>query len=208
MLHALMEAGAAAPPTEALTQYVGPPLSESFAALLPNSDPAVIEIAIAAYRRRFEEVGILENRLYPRIKEALKELSTLSSCLCIVTAKPHDYARQILERLEIANLFNGVYGPELQERQYSKQSLIHKACSQQNVIPVETVMIGDRAEDIFGAKENGLRSVAVAWGYAERYELEKAQPDQLITSSDELVSYIRSISRVPVCVEGVPLVMI
>jgi len=173
------------------TQYVGPPLAELFAALIPESDPRLIEVAIAAYRRRFEQVGIFENKLYPGMKNTLEELSTLGHCLCLVTAKPHKYAGQIIARLEIAHLFRAVYGAELAQRQYSKESLIRKACSEQNVIADATVMIGDRAEDILGAKENGLRTVGVTWGYGGQEELAKAQPDRLITSSHELLDYVR-----------------
>jgi len=53
-------------------------------------------------------------------------------------------------------------------------------------------MIGDRAEDILGAKRNGLFSVGALWGYGERSELEAAQPDCLAESTDRLIEYIRS----------------
>jgi len=190
-LYGLTEAGVEAPAIEALTQYVGPPLAESFAALIPNSDPRLVEVAIAAYRRRFEQVGIFENKLYPGMKDTLEKLSALGHSRCVVTAKPHKYARQILDRLEIAHLFKAVYGPELAQRQYSKESLIRKACNEQDLRPDETAMIGDRAEDILGAKENGLRSVGVTWGYGGQEELTKAQPDRLIASSHELLDYVR-----------------
>jgi phosphoglycolate phosphatase len=52
-------------------------------------------------------------------------------------------------------------------------------------------MIGDRAEDVHGAKSNGLGSVAVTWGYGDREELEAAQPDRIVASSYELEEYIR-----------------
>ncbi len=40
-------------------------------------------------------------------------------------------------------------------------------------------MIGDRHHDITGAKENGLRTVGVLWGYGSRQELEDAGADAL-----------------------------
>lgn len=40
-------------------------------------------------------------------------------------------------------------------------------------------MIGDRESDIAAAKENGLRSAGVLWGYGSREELESVQPDLL-----------------------------
>jgi phosphoglycolate phosphatase len=57
---ALEEAGIAPPPIEDLTRYVGPPLPVSLATLLGTSDIQLVERAIAAYRRRFEQVGMFE----------------------------------------------------------------------------------------------------------------------------------------------------
>ena len=36
------------------------------------------------------------------------------------------------------------------------------------------LMVGDRRHDIIGAKENGLDSMGVLYGYGDRDELEKA----------------------------------
>jgi phosphoglycolate phosphatase len=151
-----------------------------------------MESAIAAYRRRFEEVGMFENALYPGIKEALEGFEAFGHRLCVVTAKPRRYAWQILEHFKLAQLFCGVYGPELSQREYSKESLIRDACSHHNVIRSQTVMIGDRADDILGAKSNGLHSIGVTWGYGEREELAAAQPDRLVTSAGELVDYLNT----------------
>ena len=52
----------------------GPPLYQVFEALLPVKDPALIERAIVACRERYEEIGILENSPYPRVREALTTL--------------------------------------------------------------------------------------------------------------------------------------
>jgi phosphoglycolate phosphatase len=190
--HALLELGCSGVPVADLTKYVGPPLPASFTTLLGTSNRARIDLAIAVYRRRFEHVGMFENRLYPGIDEALAELGADGHTLCVVTAKPRVYARQILERFSLAHRFRAVYGPELGDRQYSKESLIREACVQENIVTDRAIMIGDRAEDILGAKRNGLRSVAVTWGYGEPEELDAAEPDGFARSRKELVEYIRS----------------
>jgi phosphoglycolate phosphatase len=135
---------------------------------------------------------MFENVLYPGMKEALEEFEASGHFLCVVTAKPRKYAWQILEHFKLSQLFRGVYGPELSQREYSKESLIHEACSNHDVIRRETVMIGDHAEDILGAKNNGLCSIGVTWGYGEREELESARPDRLVSSAGELVEYINT----------------
>lgn len=189
--HALGELGVMCPDEETLTEYVGPPLAAAFSALLETSDHAQIDRAIAAFRRRFEPVGMFENALYPGVAEAILELAAIGFRLSVVTAKPHVYATKILEHFGLADHFSRVYGPELADRTYSKEGLIRQACVMERLSPHDAVMVGDRVEDILGAKANGLRSVAVLWGYGNDAELEAAQPDHIVTTSAELVRCLR-----------------
>ena len=188
--HALIEAGRAAPPIEALTRYVGPPLLGTFATLLETSERDRIEAAIGAYRRRFERVGLFENSLYAGIAEMLGPLDAAGHELRVVTVKPRPYARRILEHFGIADRFRGVHGPDLDARDYSKASLIHEVCLTAPLADGSALMIGDRAEDVHGARSNGIGSVAVTWGYGDPAELAAARPDCLVASSSELVDYI------------------
>jgi ribonucleotide monophosphatase NagD (HAD superfamily) len=134
---------------------------------------------------------MFENSLYPGIGEMLAIFGAMGYDMYIVTAKPCAYARQILEHFGIVQWFREVHGPELGERTYTKESLIGAArLRTKDVSPA--VMIGDRAEDVSGAKMNGMGSVAVTWGYGERDELEAAQPDAIVASSQELIDYVCS----------------
>jgi phosphoglycolate phosphatase len=189
--HALIEAGMVVPPIEDLTRYVGPPLPASFATLLRTSDAQQIEKTIASYRRRFEQLGMFENSLYPGIAETLRAFEQRGHEMYVVTAKPRAYALRILEHFGITQLFRGVYGPELDAREYSKESLIREARIGTSAHAGRAVVIGDRAEDVRGAKRNGLGSVGVTWGYGDREELKAAQPDRIVESTGELMAYIR-----------------
>ena len=51
--------------------------------------------------------------------------------------------------------------------------------------PSDAIVIGDRAADIIGARENGVRSIGVSWGYGEPEEL--AEADDVVDSWPDLV---------------------
>ena len=48
------------------------------------------------------------------------------------------------------------------------------------------VMIGDRKFDMIGAKNNGIDSIGVTYGYGEREELEACSPTAMVDSVVEL----------------------
>lgn len=188
--HALTEAGAIAPPLEELTRYVGPPLSAAFASLLRTDDMRQIQRAITSYRRCFDLVGLVENRLFPGIPEMLLAFEAAGHDMFVVTSKPRLYALRILEHLGIRSMFRAVHGPELEARRYTKEGLIREALVSAPPGTNHAIMIGDRAEDVHGAEANGLGTVAVAWGYGDPQELDAARPDRIVASPGELMAYV------------------
>ena len=190
--HALTKLGYEAPADDALRPYLGPALAVSFAELMGTSDPELIDRAVLAFRDRFEPVGMFENTVYPGIRSALATLGTDGFDLHVVTVKPRIYANRILEHFELAPHFSTVTGADLGDRQYTKSSLIRAACANTGVNVGTTAMIGDRAEDVQGARDNGLRAIAVTWGYGTWLELESAAPDRFVASPEDLVACVRS----------------
>ena len=56
--------------------------------------------------------------------------------------------------------------------------------------PLSVSMIGDRGEDVVGARDNGVHAIAVTWGYGTEAELEAARPDRIVRSTAELLQYL------------------
>ena len=54
----------------------------------------------------------------------------------------------------------------------------------------KAVMIGDREHDILGAKENGMDSVGVLFGYGSKEEFEDAGADWIVESVEELTELL------------------
>ena len=52
------------------------------------------------------------------------------------------------------------------------------------------VMVGDREHDIIGAKENGLKSIGVLYGYGDEAELKTAGADYIVSSPADILNLI------------------
>jgi phosphoglycolate phosphatase len=187
--HALLDAGAGARSDAELRPFLGPPLRDAFATLLGTTDDARVEQAVRAYRIRFEDVGMFENAVCPGIPEALEALSRAGYRLHVVTVKPTVYARRILEHFSLDGFFRSITGSKLNGRGDTKLSLIRDALRGAAAESSAAAMIGDRGEDIAGARSNGVCPIAAAWGYGDMEEFRAAGADVVVGSPSELVTH-------------------
>ncbi len=149
-------------------------------------DDAKMEEAVAAYREYFSARGLYENKLYEGISELLITAHEKGINLFLATSKPTVYAGKILEYFELGIYFKNIYGSELTVQNRSKGSLIREAIKNENLHGQRVLMVGDREFDVLGARENGISSAAVSYGYGPISELIKSEPDYIVTSVLEL----------------------
>jgi phosphoglycolate phosphatase len=170
-------AGLPIPEPESLAFMLGPPLRESFAKL---AGPADADALVALYRERYDPIGMLENRVFPGMPQALEDLVGLSYRLMVATSKNEVYARRILDHFGLARFFEAIHGAEPDGTRANKGELIAHVLKNHGLDPRAAAMIGDREHDAIGAKRNGLWPIGALWGYGSREELERAGADPLI----------------------------
>jgi phosphoglycolate phosphatase len=194
LAHALHALNRSVPPPADLAVHIGPPLASAFHALLDSPDEPTLRAAVAAYRERYVSIGILENQVYPGIPAALAALQDAGIALHLVTSKPTVYAARIVEHFGLAAYLTSVHGPGLDELHLPKAVLVRRALEAGTIDPRAAALVGDRGVDLAAARENGVRSMGVTWGYGTREELEAA--DLIVHSPSELVARVRALARV------------
>jgi len=169
-----------------IQRLIGLPLEEVLQALLkPYGDDRIAE-AVAVYRHHYGESGLLRTEVYPGIDGALREMRHVGLRLYLATSKREVFARSILDNLELAAYFDGIYGSVPGGKLDHKPELLAYILSKQDIYPANCLMIGDRRQDIIGARAVNMRCLGVLWGYGSRDELEAAGADQLVERPSEL----------------------
>lgn len=143
--------------------------------------PDRVADAVIAYRAHYSQSGIFNSIPYPGIAEALVGFQEIGARLFLATSKRRNFAQLILEHLDFATFFEGIYGPEVDGPLSHKPELISYVIERHALTKSSCVMVGDRHLDIAGAHANQISALGVLWGYGSRDELEAARADSLIT---------------------------
>ena len=191
--YALGRLGHPCPPPEELTRYIGPPIRPAFGEILQSEDARLIEEAVAVYRERFATVGLYENRVYEGVPEMLAGLRSAGFRLFVATSKPQPYAEEVLRHFSLDSYFEDVQGNELGGRLDDKAELVRELRARGGLRADLSVMVGDRRHDVRAARENGLRSVGVTYGYGAVAELSDAGADHVVGSPGEVEELIKQL---------------
>ena len=173
-------------PTEMRT-FVGPPLRDSFIRFGVRPEDA--EEAVAVYRSRYTTVGKFEGFPYPGVPELLQRLRAEGYHLFVATSKPEDMAVEILEHFGMAPCFERIVGATLDGSRSSKASVI--ACLLEEAGAADgTLMVGDTAFDVLGAKAHGIPTAGVSWGYGLREDMVSAGAAVIVDTPAALEQFI------------------
>ena len=174
-----------------LRKFIGPPLQDSFSTDYGFSEDE-IEDVIKTFREYYSEKGIFENTIYENIQTVLFELKTRGKKLVVATSKPEVFTKQVLDHFNISSYFDYVSGATLNNEKIKKVDIIRDAICKLGITDKsKIVMVGDRKLDILGAKENGIDSIGVLWGYGDLLELEKVGPTYIAEKVLDLLEIIK-----------------
>ena len=169
-----------------LYKFIGPPLKDSFMEFYGFTEQQAGE-ALLKYRERFEVTGWRENVVYDGMEKLLRHLRSRGKRIMLATSKPEVFAEQILVYFGLRDYFDFVGGASLDGRRNYKADVIRYVLDANGISSREkAVMVGDRKFDILGAKEFGLETIGVLYGYGDREELTTAGADHLVGSVAEL----------------------
>ncbi len=187
--YALKSFGITETDREHLTNFIGPPLIESFMHYYHFDKNTAIR-AVEKYREYFTVKGIFENSVYQQVPELLAELTDEGKKLLLATSKPLVFAQRILDYFKLSSYFHFTAGSNLDGTRTKKSEVISYALLECRLqAGTNAVMIGDRKYDIIGARETGLDSVGVLYGYGSRQEMEKEDPTHMV----ETVAGLRAV---------------
>ncbi len=124
-------------------------------------------------------------KLYPQIKDVLKDLSEKNIQLWLLSSQPEDNLKLQVEKFGISNYFSGITGGV-----HDKEAGFKKLLNNNNIKADETICVGDTIREIKAGKASDLTTVAITWGFGSREQLSSANPDYILNDLTNLSEII------------------
>jgi phosphoglycolate phosphatase len=122
---------------------------------------------------------------YPALIEALDRLSDAGMRLAVCTNKLEELAIPLMEKLGLSDRFAAITGGDSFPVRKPDARHILGTIEKAGGDPTTTIMIGDSVNDILAARNAGIPSIAVTFGYSD-VPVEALDPDHVIEDYAEL----------------------
>ncbi|WP_026380463.1 phosphoglycolate phosphatase [Afifella pfennigii] len=142
----------------------------------------------------YEPRATLKTRLFPGVAETLESLAGEDIRLAVLTNKPAEATRLILEGLKVERFFSVVIGGDSGLPKKPDPAVVFRALKELGVAAEEALLVGDSPADIGAARAAGLAVIAVSYGYTAIPPAELGA-DQVVDELGEIVSAIRLMGR-------------
>ena len=187
--HAYRTLGLEVPDDALLNRYLGPPLLDGF---MENAglDKERAAEACRIFRAYYRAGAMYECTPYDGILPLLAHLKQEGIPAGIASCKLDPFVKAIAEKRGYLPYFAAAVGASEDGSISTKAEVIGLALSTLHLAPENVLMVGDRKDDILGAKEAGTASGGALWGFSLPGELKEAGADHLFTTPKELEKFI------------------
>jgi phosphoglycolate phosphatase len=148
-----------------------------------------VEEALEFFLEYYREHYLDYTLLYPGVREALDRLRAAGKQMAVLTNKPVRISTAILEGLGVGGHFFRVYGGNSFDFKKPHPIGVEALIREAGVTPDRAVMIGDSSVDIQTARNAGIRSFGVTYGFQPE-SLSDPAPDRLADRMEDVADWI------------------
>jgi phosphoglycolate phosphatase len=151
-------------PEEIISSYIGNGAPVLVAKSLgPGVPPAELDRALKFFLTHYEDHKMDNTCAYPGVAEALEHLSAMP--MAVLTNKPERISVRILEALGLARYFRAIYGGNTFPTKKPDPLGVNTILREFSVRPNEALLIGDSEVDVQTARNAGILSAVVNYGF-------------------------------------------
>ncbi len=159
--------------------------------LVQDSD-FIVDSAVDVYETEYKKCYLEKTHPYDGIIEVLENLKSDGVKIAVLSNKQDSFVKDIIYKLFGKNFFSVVQGqtPSMPTKPDPVSSFY--ICKQMGVKPSNCFFVGDSDVDVKTAKNAGMTSIGVLWGYRAKEVLEEAGADFTIEAPVDLQEVLKA----------------
>lgn len=142
------------------------------------------------FNRFYADVLKKGSELYPGVRVTLTALKEQGYRLAMITNKPSRFLPQLLKDLSLTSLFDLVLGADDVTARKPHPAPIYQTLGAFGLYRDELLFVGDSRNDIESAKEAGVATVGLTYGYNFGRLISEENPTYVIDHFEELLSIL------------------
>jgi len=159
-------------------------------AMPKDSSVETINEALELFKSIYE-TGIRENsKVYNGIYQMLDEIKNTNLKLAVLSNKPHEFTVEFIEYFFEDYPFVEIHGQKKEVPKKPNPMGAINISKALNIEPNEIIFVGDTPTDINTAKNAGMSSIGVSWGYRSVEELILAKADFIAKDTEHLTQIL------------------
>ena len=157
-----------------MKKYLGPPLADSFRDLA-GFDEKIIPDTIKKFREYYLKKGVYEYEFFEDLKPTFDKLRNLGCILAVATSKLELGAIEMLKHADLFDEFDFICGSTQDGTRVTKTQVVSHVINHYGITnKKEVILLGDRENDVTGAKNNGIDCCGILCGFGSRKEFEES----------------------------------
>ena len=146
--------------------------------------------ALERYQHHYLQINGDHSELYAGVHEGLLAMKKGGVRLACVTNKPIAFARPLLDKKGLINLFEVIYGGDSLAHKKPHPLPMLTVCKDFDLQPDQVVAIGDSSNDSEAARAAGCRVLTVPYGYNHGQPVQTIDTDGIVESLLDAASLI------------------
>ncbi len=157
---------------------------------LPEGKKELTDEALAKFKKYYAECYMEKTAPYEGVYETVEKLYQKGIKLAVNTNKLNEYCENLIHKnfpgIEFTGIIGNIDGYPLKPDPYAANMLIEKM----GLTKEEVVYIGDSEPDMKTARNAGIKSVWVPWGFRSYDQVRDERPDYRVEKPEDLLDLI------------------
>lgn len=138
------------------------------------------------YLEKYELYQTRKTKPYPEIEDLLFRAQRRGICLFVFSNKPDFLAQEVVHHYFKGVAFAGILGQKSGALPKPNPTALLEMLKDKNIDLADCVFVGDSDVDILTARNAGLKSIGVTWGFRNKEILQAAHADYIVNEPEDI----------------------